>query len=330
MSVSAEQVLWCYRLLLGREPESQAVVQEHVEGRADAGDLIRTFLGSREFANLHPELTAQPFSFNRVDAPPIRIDVHARPGEMAQLLSRVQACWDRLGRDKPHWSVMSDAQFLPENIGDSLERFWDSGEQDLARLRAVFERIGFAASRRHTCVEYGCGLGRVTTGLAGLFGRVHAYDISPAHLGQAQARAGELGLGNVSFHSCADRPLAPLQPCHFYYSNIVLQHNPPPLIARLIGSALESLKPSGVAVFQVPTYISGYSFDLAGYLDQPAAPDAGFEIHCLPQAVVFEAARAAGCNILEVHEDGAAGSPGACISNTFVLRKKPRFLRTRS
>ena len=30
-----------------------------------------------------------------------------------------------------------------------------------------------------------------------------------------------------------------------------------------------------------------------------------------------------GCQLLEVHEDGAAGQPSICISNLFVVQKQP-------
>lgn len=322
--LSAEQVRWAYRLLLGREPESAAVIEAHL-AKSDRQALLRSFLTSPEFAISHPELAASAFSINRVDAPPIRVDVDATPQQLAQLLARVQACWSRLGREKPHWSVMSDDQFLPENIETSAQRFWDSGDHDLVRLRGVLARAGRKPRQDAVCVEYGCGLGRVTMKLAAVFGHVHAYDISPAHLEQAKARAAQLGLRNISFHLASKRPLETPQHCDVYYSNIVFQHNPPPIIARLIDGALAALKARGIAVFQVPTYIAGYHYDLAEYLARPQAGDAGFEIHCIPQPRVFAAARRARCSVLEVHEDGAAGNPGLCISNTFVMRKESRL-----
>lgn len=321
--ISAEQVRWAYRLLLQREPESQEVIEAHIARASDDHALLRGFLTSQEFATTHPELASDAFSINRVDAPSIRVDVAADRAQLAQLLARVQACWSRLGQEKPHWSVMSDSQFLPENIAGSTQRFWDSGDHDLGRLRAVLARAGFEVRPDAVCVEYGCGLGRVTMKLAGLFGQVHAYDISPAHLEHARARAQQLGLRNIRFHLASERPLATPERCSVYYSNIVFQHNPPPLIARLIEGALAALKPGGIAVFQVPTYIAGYRFNLAEYLAQPQAADAGFEIHCVPQPWVFEAVARAGCRMVEVHEDGAAGNPGLCISNTFAVRRPP-------
>lgn len=49
MSVSREEVVLCYRLLLGRDPENDFVVREKVRSHANLWQLIETFLASREF-----------------------------------------------------------------------------------------------------------------------------------------------------------------------------------------------------------------------------------------------------------------------------------------
>lgn len=49
MSVSREEVVLCYRLLLGREPENDFVVRDKVRGHADLWQLIETFLASNEY-----------------------------------------------------------------------------------------------------------------------------------------------------------------------------------------------------------------------------------------------------------------------------------------
>ena len=53
------------------------------------------------------------------------------------------------------------------------------------RARALFGRLG-ADPRGGTCVEVGCGPGRMTAALAERFDRVLALDVSPAMLAQAR------------------------------------------------------------------------------------------------------------------------------------------------
>lgn len=321
MSVSTEEIQWCYRLLLGREPESLRVIQER-EGMTNCMQLVRSFLGSEEFQKRLPDYSSVYGALDRLDGSPLHVDTEVSPAQLAALLQRVKACWTGLGETQPHWSVMSDEQFRPVNIDASMQRFWNSGAQPVKALKKILDRVGYDDLQNRSCLEFGCGMGRMTTHLAPLFGSVHGYDISSSHLQHARARVQQLGITNVHLH-LVDDPLAALRSCDVYYSRIVLQHNPPPLIRQMLASALTALKPGGIAVFQVSTYISGYRFDIAEYLGHSQSTNHEFEIHCFPQAEVFRLLAEKGCTLLEVHEDGAAGRPDLCISNLFVVRKRP-------
>jgi len=167
------------------------------------------------------------------------------------------------------------------------------------------------------CIEYGCGLGRVTLPLAKRFKKIHAYDISPSHLAVARQRAAELEIRNAEFHLRSEDFLADLEKCDFFYSTIVFQHNPPPIIRELIGNALRSLQEGGLAIFQIPVYEKDYSFRLDDYLRK--LPILDMEMHCLPQAEIFALVAEARCTILEVREDGRTG-PGN-LSNMFVVQR---------
>jgi hypothetical protein len=48
MPVTKEDVAWCYRFLLRREAESEAVLQKHVTTE-DFGELVIQFINSVEF-----------------------------------------------------------------------------------------------------------------------------------------------------------------------------------------------------------------------------------------------------------------------------------------
>ncbi|MES2684954.1 MAG: methyltransferase domain-containing protein [Pseudomonadota bacterium] len=320
MTVSTEEVQWCYRLLLGREPESAQVVRQREE-TANRLDLLHSFLDSEEFQKSNPEYRSVHQALNRFEGKPFAVDVQVSPAQLAELLQKVKACWTHLGETQPHWSVMSDEQFRPDHIEASMQRFWASGNAPVKALKRILDRVGFGDLQNKVCVEFGCGMGRMSGPLAALFDKVIGYDISASHLQHARARAGELGIGNLDFQLVADDPLAPLARCDVYYSRIVLQHNPPPLIRQLLANAFAALKPGGIAVFQVSTYLAGYRFEIGEYLGQPEDAQNEFEIHCIPQAAVYQLVAEKRCKLLEVHEDGAAGQPGICVSNLFVVQK---------
>jgi SAM-dependent methyltransferase len=153
-----------------------------------------------------------------------------------------------------------------------------------------------------------------------MFHRVDAYDISAIHLEFAEKRAAEANTLNIDFHlSSREKGYLEIAECDVFYSRLVFQHNPPPIIQDLIVRSLRSLRPGGIAIFQIPTHIEGYAFRLQEYLKRPVKLD--MEMHCIPQSVVFELISATQCRLLEVREDASIGGVGQRISNTFVAQR---------
>ena len=248
--------------------------------------------------------------------PELDIETLATPQQLSKMLARIEGAWTHLGQVRPHFSVLTQNEFLPENIGGSIDRFWATGELEADVAAFVLSRCGFSDLAQKTCVEYGCGVGRVTIPLAGRFAEVHAYEISPSYIALAQQRAEAMMAGNIRFHSCAGGLPDRLESCDFFYSRLVFQHNPPPIIRELIGRALGSLRPGGIALFGVPIYLSGYRFQIEEYLAQQRR---GLEMHCIPQREVFSLIAAAQCAVLELREERDAGMEG--LGNLFVVQR---------
>jgi hypothetical protein len=96
--------------------------------------------------------------------------------------------------------------------------------------------------------------------------------VEPAERLRAIERALALGRTNIRLIALGDLPAA-FEPCDAFYSKIVLQHNPPPLIGYLLRTLIRSLRRGGVGVFQVPTFYAGYRFDLHSALQSPQHSD---------------------------------------------------------
>jgi SAM-dependent methyltransferase len=267
------------------------------------------------------EVQDLPNRFNvlRPDFTKLEVDTDASDDQLTACLEKIRAAWTHLGIIKPHWSVLTHRQFLPENLGDSIDAFYASGEAESAGIENILARHDCSSLSEKICVEYGCGVGRVTMGLARRFGWVHGYDISPGHLSHAAERAKEIGLTNITFHLCSENLLMQLNECDVAYSRIVFQHNPPPVQIRLIKNLLGALKPGGTAIFQVLTYMKDYHFNTREWLKKNHPPD--MQMHCLPQQKIFEIIAAENCIPLEVGDDDSAGHLDTWISNTFVARK---------
>lgn len=54
VSVSREEVLWCYRNILKREPESEGVIATQMESHNDFPSMVKAFLETKEFAIVFP------------------------------------------------------------------------------------------------------------------------------------------------------------------------------------------------------------------------------------------------------------------------------------
>jgi SAM-dependent methyltransferase len=324
MPITREEVAWCYRSILGREPESEAVLQSHATTE-DFGALVIRFIRSVEFRQKSMPLMSVP-----LDRHAMHVELKASPAELDQIRARIREAWTHMGAIRPHHSVLSGNNYLPQNIDQrAVESFRASGAREALIIKSILERHGHDPAHSQTCVEYGCGLGRVTIPLAKMFNKVEAYDISPTHLTSAKTYAVESDACNIEFHlRSVELAAKPLEECDFFYSRIVFQHNPPPIIRELIATSLKCLRTGGIAIFQVPTYASGYCFRVRDYLSKEQHLD--MEMHCIPQSEVFSLIDEAQCHLLEVDEDNAIGRIGSWISNIFVVRRpvtKPRLSR---
>jgi SAM-dependent methyltransferase len=161
----------------------------------------------------------------------------------------------------------------------------------------------------------------VTYWLSKRFDWVFGYDISRSHLDLADHHLTGLGVKNVSLTQVRfPRDLENLPKVDLVYSIMVLQHNPPPIIAAIIRQFMRALNRGGIAFFQVPTYRKDYYFRLSNYLKQTVRHE--MEMHVLPQHIVFNILAEENGKIIEVLEDELTGLRCGERSNTFVVKKR--------
>ena len=314
-----ELVEAAYLLFLGRQPENPEIVKQYAS-ELDVAALRRIFLTSQEFLNAFEKISREVTPARvPLTAPPLPVDTKIEQAQMTALMRHVQEEWTRLGHQQPHWSVLSADKFRPDRIKETETAFYASGAQDLDLLTATLRRAGLDPERFSRLFEFGCGLGRVTAHFAREFREVHACDISPSHMEVARQRIKAAGLTNVTLHLSEVGHFGMRTDFDLWFCRIVLQHNPPPLIWMILRRAFSLLRPGGAALFQVPTYAMGYSFSVEAYLRQ--MPE-GIEMHVLSQREVLRLAAEAGCELLDVREDDAAGPPEGWVSNLFLFQKR--------
>lgn len=318
--VSAEAVIWGYRLFLGRDPENPEVVAEKVNGCAGLPHLREIFLRSAEFLQQIEGLSLPVAAEN--NTPMGAIEDEGAENELARVFQKVQDTWQYFGETEPHWSVLTFNRFKKSSIAAHIDMFYNSGAADIEKLFQTLARNQVDASSLRSCIDYGCGLGRLTRWLATRFETVHAYDISRAHLNGFREYMTAHAIQNIELHHLQKiEDLQSLARVDLIYSIIVLQHNPPPVIRRIIRQFLRALNPGGVAYFQVPTYWPGYGFSIKEYVAQARNPD-DIEMHVLPQYRIFDIIREEGGHLIEVTADHYTGGRHGEVSNSFLVQKK--------
>jgi len=311
-------MIWAYRTFLGRKSENDRVVLGH-RWTSNLRSLCKSFIGSAVFKARSAVTTqgtrSEPLP---VFMPKLSIDTSADADELRQLWTHVQQTWEHLGNKRPFYSVITEERYAPGRIRESEAQFWESGQIEAEELAGYLVGLGLNLSDA-VLLDYGCGLGRVTIPLAAIAKEVIAYDFSEPHLKLARERAAALGRTNIRLIELGDSVPTVLEPCDMFYSRIVLQHNPPPLIGHLVRTLIRSLRRGGVGVFQVPTYCVGYRYKLREALRAP--PRFDMEMHCYPQARLFSLIADEGARLVQVRDDDAPGRRDLFVSNTFVIAK---------
>src|SRR5881392_3229436 len=129
-------------------------------------------------------------------------------------------------------------------------------ERGRSELQGLFERLG-AEPRGGTCVEVGCGPGRMTAALAERFDRVLALDVSPAMLERARAAVPD---ERVEFRAVSGQRLDGVEDAiaDVLVCYLVLQHLPRrDVILGYLEEFARVLKPGGEAFVQLPVLVEG-------------------------------------------------------------------------
>jgi 2-polyprenyl-3-methyl-5-hydroxy-6-metoxy-1,4-benzoquinol methylase len=239
----------------------------------------------------------------RLASEPLDVQTDANEEERDRLFAATERAWERLGTEEPYWSVVTSDAFKMNEIAETRSSFYETGRGQVNLYLQFLKRAGIHPKSISHLLEVGCGVGRMTHVFAQHFPRVTAVDISGAHIRLAQQAMAERGISNVGFFKVmTPRAYSDIQGYDALYSFIVLQHSPPPIMVHVLQTLLGNLRPGGLAFFQIPTFIEGYSFSIESYLAQTRSE---MEMHCLPQKRIFQLLK--GFEILEIINDGSGG-----------------------
>jgi SAM-dependent methyltransferase len=172
------------------------------------------------------------------------------------------SAWNVFANHQPYYHILSDPRML--NPGQSArDAFWATGTRD---VQALMDFAGLSRTGG-TCVDFGCGLGRLTRGLIPFTDRQVGLDISPVMI----AKARELS----SFASMDFRTIPPegwpvdSASASLVISLLVFNHlSTIELMEESLKELARVLRPGGFAVFGIQTMTSRGA--IAGWLQRLA------------------------------------------------------------
>jgi SAM-dependent methyltransferase len=191
----------------------------------------------------------------------------------ADVLRDSQAFWDAHAARDPLWAVLSDAG--KEGRRWDVGRFLQTGLNELALVFYDLESHGIQV-RPGTALDFGCGVGRLTQGLARRFDRVIGVDVSSRMVDTAASLNQVPDRVSFVWNPQPDLRVFGEATFDFVYTNLVLQHIEPSLTRVYLGEFLRVLKPAGVLVFQLPSHERPESEPVPGSVATPM-PDEAYQ-----------------------------------------------------
>jgi SAM-dependent methyltransferase len=226
------------------------------------------------------------------------------PAVSTSLIAGVIRRWTRLGVADPLWAALTDTG---RGGWDPVE-FLRTGRREVDAVLELLARRG-VAPKLGTALDFGCGPGRLTAGLAAAgFGRAIGVDVSPGMLAKARELVDD---DRCEFVHDAGTELAsiPDESIDLVYSSRVLQHLPPALAHGYIRHFLRVAVPGGLVVFQLPQGPVGPAGALMRALPAAALDRmrAGIQMYGADPAAVTRTIAAAGGVTVSIEEDASAG-----------------------
>jgi 2-polyprenyl-3-methyl-5-hydroxy-6-metoxy-1,4-benzoquinol methylase len=161
------------------------------------------------------------------------------------LSTRPESDWKKLGETDPYYGVLSIDKLKADKIDDvAKEKFFNSGVVQVDRVFGVL-KAHHDFTPHGKALDFGCGVGRITSALAPHFDTVTGLDIAPGMLAEARRNAQMRGDRNLVYGLSDDPSFLAEGTYDFVHTYIVLQHIPVTVGESIIRSLLKSLKVGG-------------------------------------------------------------------------------------
>jgi len=164
------------------------------------------------------------------------------------ILERMRKDWDERARENArHYVNNAQTEWADEE-------FFESGRQNVGNyiLNDMTNVCQGKDPTQMAVLEIGCGVGRMTRALAGIFGQVYGVDVSGEMIAQARQNLASTPNATVMLNNGADLRVLGDITIDFAFSYIVFQHVPSrEVIRNYVAEVHRLLRPGGLFKFQV-------------------------------------------------------------------------------
>lgn len=265
--------------------------------------------------------------------------------------------WESNAEKDAYWSVLTSSQF--EMTPWDKPQFFQTGIQEIRSLREYIKKKEIPLSFEGKALDFGCGVGRLSSALAPFFEEVWGVDISRSMISEANLALSP-SIKNVHYiqNPSPDLKIFKNNEFDFIYSNIVLQHIGRKNQLHYLSEMARVMKIGGWMVVQIPSekihtsllgkikgLLTGWiphrlkKKILVDFLNHSsrALRDFDFEINVCPEHLVRKVGSRAGMEIIHIaytnscdpdfsgnlrffHEEEAMRRPGF-LSPIYFMRK---------
>lgn len=215
----------------------------------------------------------------------------------------IKTFWHNIAKTEPYWSVLTHDEYMMENI--ELTEFYETGKKQVKRLLEYITSNNLV-SDIDNCLDFGCGVGRITASLSKVANHVDALDLSSGMIEIAGQHLKENSIDNVTLvNTSIDSFLPKLHKYDLVFSFLVLQHNPKPRAIDLLGKLCQSISKRGVGIIYIHSKREGDSHPTVSH---------DMQMHELPLEDAVIAINENGCELVEYNLNRLVG----------VTRKQPK------
>ncbi len=177
-------------------------------------------------------------------------------------LERIKENWETIGEKDPLWGILTD----PNKRGNKWneKEFFQTGVSEIESTFAYIKQKNIEINSKK-CLDFGCGVGRLTFPLGKYFDSVIGVDISSSMIKKANQYN---QLENVEFICNQEGNLKLFEDNQFsvIYSKIVLQHINPRNSRKYIKEFIRILQPGGILIFQLPHKSNNIKYRIKSYI----------------------------------------------------------------